>query len=326
MSMELVPSGGSGLTAQWEAVELTATGLTFSRDVSFDEWSAIGERLQFMGKAIQFWIGDWVRYGEHKFGEKYTQAVELTGYDEGSLRNMTWVAEQVDLSLRNDKLSFNHHAAVAPLKPAAQEALLALAEDNNLSYRELRDEVRAFQRAEQLQTAKPLPEGKYRVIYADPPWRYANSGLGGSAEQHYPTMSTEDLRSLAVSELAAEDAVLFLWATNPVLDEAISVMEAWGFEYKTNIVWTKDKATYGKLGFYVYGQHELLLIGTRGSMLPTGEKPGSILDAKKAEHSRKPTEAYEIIESMYPALEYVELFARKVERAGWTVWGNESQP
>jgi len=115
---------------------------------------------------------------------------------------------------------------------------------------------------------------------------------------------------------------LFLWSTNPHLPDALQVIEAWGFEYKTNIVWVKDKAG---LGFIVRGQHEVLLIATRGDFpapLPA-VRPPSVITAPRREHSRKPDEAYEVIERMYPDLPKIELFARGA-REGWEAWGNQA--
>ena len=166
----------------------------------------------------------------------------------------------------------------------------------------------------------PLPPGVYNVIYADPPWQYDNSGFSTSAEQHYPVMPTEDLCDLDIETRAADNAVLFMWATNPLLMDALQVMGAWGFNYKTNLVWVKNKAV---AGFYVRGQHELLLIGIRGSCLPTLEpRPVSVIQANVGEHSAKPHSVYELIETMYPGSTYLELFARNT-RKGWQSYGNE---
>lgn len=169
-----------------------------------------------------------------------------------------------------------------------------------------------------------IPEGRFSVIYADPPWEYRNDGLAGAASEHYSTMSTEDLCALPVVARAAANAVLFLWVTNPLLVDGLAVLSAWGFSYKTNAVWVKDEATYGKLGFYLRGCHELLLIGVRGSMLPEEDRrPSSVLQVPKREHSRKPDEAYELIESVYPDAVRLELFARTT-REGWTQFGEEA--
>jgi len=165
----------------------------------------------------------------------------------------------------------------------------------------------------------PLPQGEFNVIYADPPWRYNVSHLRGNPEKYYPTMTVEEICNLKVP--CSEDTVLFLWATNPMLEDALKVMEAWGFQYKTNMVWVKDR--FGT-GFYVRGQHELLLIGVKGNVHAPEEsnRVSSVLHAPIKEHSEKPLEVYEVIEKMYPNAHYLELFARQ-KRQGWEVWGNE---
>ena len=167
-----------------------------------------------------------------------------------------------------------------------------------------------------------LKNNKYSVILCDPPWCYNNSGYDtGVPDFHYPTMSIEEIINLPVKDITTENAILFLWATNPLLKEALRVIEAWGFEYKTNMVWIKDKFTY--YGFYCYGKHELLLIATKGSMLPQREgMVESVIEAKRGEHSEKPEIVYSIIENMFPGFTYLELFSRN-KREGWSQWGNE---
>ena len=179
----------------------------------------------------------------------------------------------------------------------------------------------------------PLPEGKYRVIYADPPWQYSNAGLGGAAEKHYATLSLEEICELEdangrkITDLPADDSVLFLWVTSSFQQEGFEVCEKWGYTYKTTFVWIKDKETYGKLGFYNYSQHEFLFVAVRGSCLPDGDLVPSIISAPKSKHSRKPEIAYTIIEQMYkPDIKkpiHVELFSRNTQRSGWHGWGLE---
>ena len=166
---------------------------------------------------------------------------------------------------------------------------------------------------------KPLPEGVFDVIYADPPWKYEVDYLVCSPSQHYQTMSTEAICKIHVP--SAEDAVLFLWSTNPMLEDALQVMKAWGFKYKSNMVWVKNKSG---VGFFFRGQHELLLVGVKGKIGPPEEHARfpSVLFADVREHSEKPDEVYSIIEKMYPGKKYLELFARK-RREGWVSWGLE---
>jgi N6-adenosine-specific RNA methylase IME4 len=164
----------------------------------------------------------------------------------------------------------------------------------------------------------------YPVIYADPPWRYEHSRTDNrQIENHYPTMDLAQICALPVSDVAAADAVLLLWATSPKLAESMQVIEAWGFTYRTCMVW--DKEVIG-MGYYARQQHELLLIATRGN-LPTPEpanRPSSVVRVRRpTKHSEKPTEFYALIESMYPEYARIELFARNA-REGWAVWGNQA--
>ena len=164
--------------------------------------------------------------------------------------------------------------------------------------------------------------GKFAVVYADPPWEYDYSVSDNrQIENQYPTMPIEDICALPVADIANDDAVLLLWATNPKLIEALQVIEAWGFSYRTNMVWVKDKIG---MGYYARQQHELLLIATRGA-LPVPEpanRPSSVIQGDRTEHSKKPDAAYEIIERMYPEYAKVELFSRN-QREGWVAWGNQ---
>jgi N6-adenosine-specific RNA methylase IME4 len=182
--------------------------------------------------------------------------------------------------------------------------------------RERRMEQRSKQRWQSLQESV---SGKFPVLYADPPWSYRNARSRGAACGHYPTMETEAIASLPVDGVSATNAVLFLWATNPNLEEALLVMRAWGFSYKTNFVWTKQH--FGT-GFYCRGQHELLLLGVKGEHMcpPKGQRPSSWINAQRGKHSEKPAAVYDLIETMYPTLPKLELFARK-RRQGWTAWG-----
>jgi len=183
--------------------------------------------------------------------------------------------------------------------------------------------------AERETLAHSLSGNTYNVFYADPPWQYDNTGVHGAAEDHYDTMPTPDICALLrkLEVCAAKDSVLFLWATNPTLTDAFKVVEAWGFTYKTNMVWVKTDLVKPGSGFYVRGRHELLLIATRGSFTPLDKhiSPpiGSVVSASIQEHSRKPDDFYTIIERLYPGCRYLELFARR-QREGWTAWGDQA--
>lgn len=169
----------------------------------------------------------------------------------------------------------------------------------------------------------PLPAEVYDLIYADPPWQTdLERGEGRDVQNHYPTMALAEIKALAVAEFAHRDCVLFLWATSPLLPEALEVMAAWGFTYKSSLIWEKSGIAQG---WYARINHEILLIGTRGKpgVPETADRPGSVVSASKGRHSEKPAAFAEIIERMYPNKKRVELFARDGSRPGWSYWGNE---
>lgn len=167
---------------------------------------------------------------------------------------------------------------------------------------------------------EPLPEGIYSVIYADPPWQYDNISFSETASNQYPTMSVDDICDLPINKLANEETVLFLWATNPLLIEALQVLSAWSFQYKTNVAWVKDRGR--GVGWFLRSRHELLLIGIRDNTPHPKYRPDScFIEKRPPKHSQKPNRAYEIIERMYPGKK-IELFAR-TKRKGWEAWGYE---
>ena len=149
---------------------------------------------------------------------------------------------------------------------------------------------------------------KYQIIYADPPWRYDFSKKTvDSIEHHYPSMALEDIKNIEIP--VADNAVLYLWATAPKLLEALEVLDAGGFEYKTNAVW--DKRGLG-LGYWFRNQHELLLVGVRGSFSPPNDKErcGSVFSITKGKHSAKPRHIRNLIGKWFPNETKLELFAR----------------
>jgi N6-adenosine-specific RNA methylase IME4 len=168
-----------------------------------------------------------------------------------------------------------------------------------------------------------MPEKEYGIIYADPPWRFEpwsrETGMDRAADNHYPTMLTEDIKRLQVP--AANDCVLFLWATVPMLPEALEVMTAWGFTYKSQIIWVKNKPSHG---YWFKAMHEILLVGTKGNVpAPApGSQPPSVIEAPIGKHSEKPEWFRTFIANMFPSLPRIELFARS-QSPSWDSWGNE---
>lgn len=178
-----------------------------------------------------------------------------------------------------------------------------------------------------------LGEDRFGTVLADPPWRFTNR-TGKVAPEHkrlarYPTMTLDEICALPVAKSLAPQAHCYLWVPNALLPEGLRVLSAWGFDYKSNIVWhkvRKDGGSDGRgVGFYFRNVTEILLFGTRGKnvrTLPPGRRQVNLMATRKREHSRKPDEQYELIESCSWG-PYLEMFGRGV-RPGWTVWGNQA--
>jgi N6-adenosine-specific RNA methylase IME4 len=184
-----------------------------------------------------------------------------------------------------------------------------------------------------LDLAKNLRGKKFYTVLADPPWQFTNR-TGKVAPEHkrlarYSTMSTNDICQLPVSKLVKDTAHLYMWVPNALLPDGLKVMAAWGFQYKSNIIWhkiRKDGGSDGRgVGFYFRNVTEILLFGVRGKnarTLAPGRRQVNYLATRKREHSRKPDEQYDLVESCSPG-PYLELFARGT-RTGWTYWGNQA--
>ncbi len=174
---------------------------------------------------------------------------------------------------------------------------------------------------------------KFSTVLADPPWQFKNR-TGKMAPEHkrlsrYPTMSLEEIKSLPVSKVVADTSHLYLWVPNALLSEGLEVMKAWGFRYKTNIIWYKIRKDGGPdrrgVGFYFRNVTEMILFGVKGKnarTLQPGRTQENIIVQRKREHSRKPDEQYDIIESCSKG-PYLEMFARG-SRPGWYCWGNQA--
>jgi N6-adenosine-specific RNA methylase IME4 len=178
-----------------------------------------------------------------------------------------------------------------------------------------------------------FPKQRFRTILADPPWQFQNR-TGKMAPEHkrlsrYGTMKLDEIVTLPVAQLADDISHLYLWVPNALLPEGLRVMEAWGFSYKSNVVWHKIRKDGGPdgrgVGFYFRNVTELVLFGIRGKnarTLAPGRRQVNFLATMKREHSRKPDEMYDIVESCSPG-PYLELFARGA-RPGWAVWGDQA--
>ena len=255
--------------------------------------------------------------------------------DQSQLMKLKSIAEKFEILLRSKNLTWNHHYEVASLKQIDSkgklklsdkpdqdkiQGFLAKAEKGSWSVRDLREAIGIYKRRQQEEIRLANEPEKFPVILADPAWEYDFS-LSDSRQidNQYLPSSLEDMKRLRIP--AANDCMLFMWATNPKIREALELIDAWGFDYKTNAAWIKDKIG---MGYYFRQKHELLLVAGKGNIqLPDESKrPESVFFAPRTEHSKKPETVYEMIESMYPEYKKLEMFA-KTEREGWKAWGDE---
>lgn len=270
-------------------------------------------------------------------GPTQARAAEMLNVSERAVRTAKTVQEQgapeLIAAVEQGQVSVSAAADIATLPQQEQTEIVARGEKEIL---EKAKEIRA-DRADKKRAARtemlielsnknaPLPaDRKYPIIYADPPWQYDFSPSNDrSVENHYPTMPIEDICAMDVASLATPDAMLFLWAPPSFIKKGIMVLEAWGFELATSMVWVKDKIG---TGIYVRQRHEYLLLGKRGQPITPrpGSQPDSVIEAPRGEHSSKPKEVYALIERMYPGLPKIELFCREPFE-GFDAWGNQAE-
>ena len=174
-----------------------------------------------------------------------------------------------------------------------------------------------------------FPTGKYSLIYGDPPWSYWNGGKK-SADRHYPTMDIEDIKNLPVEQISQPDSILALWATYPILPQALDVVKAWGFEYSTVLfTWVKrnkvSNSYFWGCGSYTRANAEIVLLGKKGKGIPRKRKDiHQIIDSQISVHSRKPDIVRTKLVQLFGDVPRVELFAR-TKIHGWEVWGNNQK-
>lgn len=312
-------------------VTLSETALDLPKELSFEVWRDLGLQLGRAEHSISWWVGDWWAFGEHHYGERkaIVESEDWNGPAFQTCRNAGSVCAAFETSRRRDALSFTHHAEVASLDPGVADVLLDEAEREGWTFRELRFAIKRQRRSRRErdlgERQLAAPERRYGVILADPPWRFEvrsrETGMDRAADNHYPTMTTEDVVALEVP--AADDCVLFLWVTVPFDAIAHEVLRAWDFKYASQFVWVKHKIG---TGYWSRNKHEMLFIAVRG--LPPAPAMGtqfeSVIEAAARAHSVKPERAYEIIEAYFPTLPKLEMFARGEPRPGWDRWGLEA--
>lgn len=258
---------------------------------------------------------------------------ELLAARDGKGRLPNGYMREVSERTGKSRSELSYRAQFAEVFPTESELSNAL--DSYTSWREL-VHVGLKRRELELITTEPtpLPEGQFGTIVADPPWRYGNTSTRGAAEDHYPTMSIEELCDLDIArERAADQSHLYLWSTAGHLPEAFKVMEAWGFTYKTYLVWVKPQMGMGN---YFRVSTELVLFGIKGNQRTSERNIKNYFEAPRAKHSAKPLMFQDIVAKTSPG-PHLEMFARchgsevldgqcicSKCRLGWETWGNQS--
>jgi len=264
------------------------------------------QKLEYQGVVItKKAIGDRIVKDEKKFSKPRYGSKRIENIAKDLKISTTEIYNCIQLSKKWPELS----DIVGKLKPSWHYVV------HNLLVEKTRDKSKT----------PPLPENLFSLFYIDPPWEYDFSqSTTRKVEQQYDTMPLREIIKIPIESISAEDSVLYLWATSPKLEDALWLINGWGFQYVSSIVWIKDKIG---MGYYARSRHELLLIAKRGN-LPVPEpknRPDSVVEAKRGRHSEKPEKIYRMLEKMYPHMNKnnrIEMFARQ-KRKGWSAWGFE---
>jgi N6-adenosine-specific RNA methylase IME4 len=304
--------------------------------ITKDGWLAAASFAKATEIAAPYWVGDLLCWLEENSGwDEHTieQLTATTGFARQTLYNAKSIASRVSIEARELAPSFSHARAVASLPASDQKKILRQATEEELTASQTAKRAKRLSRPTIVEGQATL-KGKYRVIYADPPWSYKNNtpwadGSNTPAENSYEGMSIEEICALPIEQHAMKDAVLFMWSTNSHLLQnpgARDVIEAWGFEYRTNYVWDK---VLGRPGHYSYPHHELLTVSVRGRCVPDvdilkHDHASIFQERREGDHSHKPRFARRLIEKLYTTGPKLELFAREQNR-GWTPFGNDAR-
>lgn len=334
-----------------ELVKYTAACNALAACVRVDEAKKIRDQAEAMrvyaqqasNREMEITAAEIRLRAEYRLGELIRAQKQTVGLHKGGRPKTRSGAEQVSkpklaevgidrkLSMRAQRLAELPLPKFAARLHAWRQQASASAE--RVSVDLMREGDKAAQRAKRerilggLQLA--MPSKRFGVILADPEWRFQprsrKTGMSRAADNHYPTSETDAICARKVP--AADDAVLWLWATSPMLPDALRVMAAWGFTYKSHLVWRKTRNGKGRgSGYWFTGEHELLLVGTRGRLpAPATALCGSVIDAPAGRHSAKPECFAELIERAFPTLPKIELNRRGPPRKGWSAWGNEAE-
>jgi len=300
---------------------LTRTSWEPPEGLPFIEWETFGTGLRLLVNASPWWIGDWLRFGERKYGEKYTHAMEATGKEYSTLAIAKHVAERFEFLRRRKNLSWAHHRDVAPLDPSDADKWLDRAERENWGHKELRAAIAQERIAEVSQRLIDQPTGRYLCLVIDPPWPMEKISREVRPRQFgfdYPTMDEAELADFPVPELAEADCHLYCWVTQKFLPMGLRLVAHWGFEYQCLLTWVKN---VGFTPFSWMYSTEHVIFARKGSLdlLARGRRLDFRADVR--EHSRKPEEFYELVRAVSPGPR-LDIFSRGLHE-GFEQYGKE---
>lgn len=310
-------------------------GLLVSGTPTFEQWERAIYNLCRVRSVSSWTLGDLINAGREKWESdgRYDTVLQATNLKYQTLANHAWVARRFDANFRRQhpylvKVPFAWARELVPLTDEDIVTTLRRAEGEHWDYEIFHAHIRGERRT-RAEQERNFPDGTFGLIYADPPWQYdaQTAPPNRQIENQYRTMTLAEIQELkdpagrAVQSVMADSCIVYMWATNPKMEEALSVMRAWGVTYKTNMVWVKDIMG---MGYWARQRHELLLIGVKGNPLTPREdlRPDSVISAPRREHSQKPDDVYDMLELLYAGVPKLELFQR-IPRPAWTGWGLE---
>src|SRR3990167_1831438 len=297
-------------------------GIEASGEPTFEQWLECGDFVKKVNSANHFWIGDWINYGEHKWGEIYSQALDETDFEYQTLRNDKWVANEIPLSWRQDNLRYSHALIIASLPQKEKEYWCNKLKDEKLTVDELKEQIKEKRKKELPEPKTPV--GKYQTIIIDPPWPAEYMHLKMRPHQvlmEYPTMTVEEIKNYkVVKDIADDNCNLFIWTTHKFLPDTFEILKEWGFDYHVCLTWdkTNGRSLFGfnrRTEFCLYAHKGKITVNQRGKFIDT------IFVEKLREHSRKPDIFYQIIKNNTPEPR-IDVFSRE-KRDGFDQWGNE---
>ncbi len=296
---------------------VTPIGLVLRREPTWEEWQGLYDKLARLDDFSNWAIGDAEAFTHPRYGEAAAQlTAKWPEHSYSAIRQARNIAEKVQFDTRVSNLNWSHHRLVAKLLDNEQRIWLAEADKKNWSHQELRAEMR--KREYQNLIVSDTLKGKYNIIVIDPPWPYGTDYDmdGRRAASQYPEQSLEDIAKMPIP--AADNCVLWLWTTHKFMRYSFAILDIWGFREVAIATWEKDQMG---LGQWLRSQTEFCIMAVKGKPVVNLIDQTTIIHGPMREHSRKPDEFYEMVESLCIGRR-ADYYSRE-KREGWDQYGNE---